>query len=343
MSIRMKKKPVMWMAVVPALILSANVTAQQAGEDTIRDQGRELARALFAGETETVADAMESSALEEIGGPQALQSLSDRLAQLGAETQPVEEAVYRERQHNHYYRVAGYENAGATRLTTHFAWNTDNRIVGVSIRPVPASLGPADPSRWPDQKLRLPFEGEWYVQWGGDLPHENYHVSAPDQQFANDFLVVKDNRSHEGEGTRNSDYHCFGRTILAPAGGKVVRAADGVADNTPGEMNRDRIFGNHVVIEHGDELYSVLTHLRHDSVSVETGEAVSAGDPLGECGNSGHSSEPHLHYHLQDNPEPGSGQGLPAPFSNYRVNGEPVERERPVRGKFIHPTEPSQN
>lgn len=340
MSINTQRMLTTWMTIMALLIVSTTVTAQESGDDVIRDQGRELTRALFSGETDIVADAMTPATLEAIGGPQALQSLADRLAQLGAETPPVEEAVYRERQHNHYYRVAGYENGGSTRLTTHFAWNANNRIVGVSVRPVPAGIAPTDSSDWPDQPLRLPLEGDWYVQWGGDLPHENYHVGAPDQRFANDFLVVKDNRSHEGEGTRNGDYHCFGRPILAPADGRVVRAVDGVADNTPGEMNREEIFGNHVVIEHGDEVYSVLAHLQHNSVSVEAGQTVSAGDSLGECGNSGHSSEPHLHYHLQDSPEPGNGQGLPAPFSDYRANGESVERGRPVRGEFIHPAEP---
>lgn len=324
---------------IAALLLANNVAAQPSGEETIRERGRELTRSLFAGEVDAVVELMDASYLQQLGGTQAVRAFAGRLSQFGPESRVLEEAVYRERQTNHYYRVARYENTGDTRFTTQWAWNENNQVVAVGVKPVPAGLSSTDRDQWPEQRLRLPFEGEWYTQWGGDLPHENYHVSATDQRFANDFLIVKNNRSHEGDGTRNSDYHCFGRPVLAPADGEVVRAMDGVADNTPGEMNREQIFGNHVVIAHGDSLYSILAHLRHGSVAVETGQSVSTGETLGECGNSGHSSEPHLHYHLQDSPEPGQGEGVPAPFSDYCRGDSRVERDRPRRGDFTRPHE----
>jgi hypothetical protein len=328
-----------WTAALTALLLATSASAQTDQGDPVRERGRTMTRALFAGEVQTIVNAMAPSALEAIGGSQDLQNLSQRLAPLGAESGSPEEAVYRERRIDHYYRIAAYEGAGDTRLTTHFAWNTNGRIVGLSVRPVPAELTTADSSQWPERELRLPFEGEWYVQWGGDLPHENYHVQAADQRFANDFLIVEDGRSHTGDGSRNGQYRCFGQPILAPADGRIERAVDGVADNAPGEMNREALFGNHVVIDHGDSVYSVLAHLRYNSLQVEEGQTVTAGERLGECGNSGHSSEAHLHYHLQDSPVPGEGQGIPAPFSDYRAHGDPVERDRPVRGDFIRPAQ----
>jgi murein DD-endopeptidase MepM/ murein hydrolase activator NlpD len=64
---------------------------------------------------------------------------------------------------------------------------------------------------------------------------------------------------------------------------------------------------------------------------------VARGQRLGECGNSGNSSEPHLHYQLQDGPEMGPSAGLPAQFTDYLADGQPVARGEPVRGQAIRP------
>jgi murein DD-endopeptidase MepM/ murein hydrolase activator NlpD len=82
---------------------------------------------------------------------------------------------------------------------------------------------------------------------------------------------------------------------------------------------------------------------------VKAGQRVVAGQELGRCGNSGNTSEPHLHFHLQDAPEFGQGNGLPAFFEHYIADGEAVERGEPVRGQTIAPgagdaaTSPSKN
>ena len=60
-----------------------------------------------------------------------------------------------------------------------------------------------------------------------------------------------------------------------------------------------------------------------------------AGDVIGECGNSGRSSEPHLHYHMQNTPDIMNGEGLPAQFQNYYANDEVVRRGEPVRGERV--------
>src|SRR6185436_7991117 len=95
------------------------------------------------------------------------------------------------------------------------------------------------------------------------------------------------------------DYFCFGREICAPADGVVVEAIDGVRDNTPGSMNPYCLVGNCVVIQHRTNEFSVLAHFQRGTVTVKAGEQVKRGQLLGKCGNSGNSSEPHLHYHLQ--------------------------------------------
>jgi hypothetical protein len=150
-------------------------------------------------------------------------------------------------------------------------------------------------------ELSLPFKGKWMVGWGGDTKELNQHHDIPAQRFAFDLLGVDENgKTHRGDGTKNEDYACFGREILAPADGVVVEAIDGVRDNAPGSMNPYCLVGNCVVIQHRTNEFSVLAHFQRGSVAVKLGDRVKRGQLLGKCGNSGNSSEPHLHYHLQD-------------------------------------------
>ena len=69
-----------------------------------------------------------------------------------------------------------------------------------------------------------------------------------------------------------------------------------------------------MIIQHGSAEYSLLAHLRRGSVSVRVGEAVTRGQPVGECGNSGFSTVPHLHFQVQDRPDFFTSLGLPAAF-----------------------------
>jgi len=125
--------------------------------------------------------------------------------------------------------------------------------------------------------------------------------------------------------------------ILAPADGTVLDAVDGLPDQAIGTRNTKAITGNHVMLDLGNGEYAMLAHLRQGSVAVKAGQRVVAGQELGRCGNSGNTSEPHLHFHLQDAPEFGQGNGLPAFFERYVADGEVVERGEPVRGQTIAP------
>jgi murein DD-endopeptidase MepM/ murein hydrolase activator NlpD len=93
--------------------------------------------------------------------------------------------------------------------------------------------------------------------------------------------------------------------------------------------------GNHVIIDHGNGEFSLLAHLRRGTLAVELGQTVTAATPLGRCGHSGNTSEPHLHYHLQDTAVFGKGVGLPAQFQGYVADGEAVARGEPVKGQTI--------
>jgi len=92
------------------------------------------------------------------------------------------------------------------------------------------------------------------------------------------------------------------------------------------------------VLAVGAGRYVVLAHLRRGSVRVHSGQRVRAGQLLGRVGNSGNSSEPHLHVHAQDTPDLSAGTGLPIVFGPLSVDGAPVERAAPVQGQFIAPS-----
>ena len=93
--------------------------------------------------------------------------------------------------------------------------------------------------------------------------------------------------------------------------------------------------GNHVVLDLGNEEYLFIAHLQTGSVKVKPGDHVKAGDAMGLCGNSGNSSEPHLHIHLQTTPRFGDGKGLPLQFQHYEADKKPVDRGEPTRGQAI--------
>jgi hypothetical protein len=213
-------------------------------------------------------------------------------------------------------------------------WTLDEQdaVIGFLITPLPSEAPSEYLEYGTKTALRLPFQGEWYVFWGGRKVLENYHAVTRNQRFAYDFLIRKAGLSHTGDGKRNEDYHCFGQPVLAPAAGRVHAVEDGIEDNVPGVMNSREPVGNHVILDHGNGEFSFLAHLRKGSVRVKPGDRAMAG---GVCGNSGNSSEPHLHYHLQNSAEFGKGAGLPAQFVDYSADGQRVDRGEPIRGQVV--------
>jgi len=174
-------------------------------------------------------------------------------------------------------------------------------------------------------KLQLPFEGRWLVVWGGDNQDVNQHHNVACQRYAFDFIAVDPNEDGaKGEGLTNEDYYAFGKEILAPGDGVVTDVIDGVRDNVPGSMNPYSALGNAVFIEHRSHEVSVLAHLKCSSIRVKVGDKVQAGQVLGLCGNSGNSSQPHLHYHLQNTPVIQDATGIKVFFE-----GTVIENARP--------------
>jgi hypothetical protein len=140
----------------------------------------------------------------------------------------------------------------------------------------------------------------------------------------------------------------FGQPVYAAADGVVVRRVDWLRDH----WSRDSwlgllyllvemgprellggprfILGNHVVIDMGGGVYAAYAHLRRGSVQVEKGRRVTAGEQIAECGNSGNSSEPHLHFQLMDHRNVLFAAGLPFTFTRYEADGSMVRSDVPA-------------
>ena len=185
--------------------------------------------------------------------------------------------------------------------------------------------------------FRLPIEREWTVFWGGEAKEENLLVAySAERRFGLDLVVAKAGVTHSGEGRAAADFFCFGAPVLAPADGKVVRAVGDQADGTPGVIDRSAPrLGNHVVMEVAPGEFVFLAHLQQGSLAVKEGDVLRAGDAIGRAGASGWSSmtpEPHLAIHLQDSPDPRSGEPIPWRFFDYTADGVRVDKGVPRGG-----------
>jgi hypothetical protein len=203
------------------------------------------------------------------------------------------------------------------------ALDGEHRIAGLLVKPPPPPPPVARPLAKSDIPLSLPFRGEWTVFWGGGKREVNHHVNVPDQRRAADLLMVgSDGKSHKGDGTSNADYLAYGQEVLAVADGTVETVVDGTPENVPGKENAYVIPGNYVVLRHEPTLFSAYMHLQPGKIRVKPGAHVKRGAVLGLVGNSGHSTEPHLHFQLQDGPDGNGSWGVEPVFERVVVTRE---------------------
>lgn len=173
-------------------------------------------------------------------------------------------------------------------------------------------------SRFDDMPVRLPFYGEWTVTQG----YDGNYTHKDEWRHALDFEIVdEDGRTYKGDGKECSDYYCYDKAVLAPADGTIEDVTDGVGDNRVGDVNLVSNWGNTIIIRHSDDLYTKLSHLKENSISVKRGDKVRQGQTIARCGNSGNSPVPHLHFQLQSTPYIGS-KTIEYPVSHYILKGE---------------------
>ncbi|MEP2935097.1 MAG: peptidoglycan DD-metalloendopeptidase family protein [Gilvibacter sp.] len=180
--------------------------------------------------------------------------------------------------------------------------------------------------------MSLPFKGDWFVFWGGDTKAQNYHVVSTAQKNAFDIVMLGDNnRSYKNKGLYNEDYYAFGQPLYAVCDAVAVKVITGIEDNIPGQMNSVDALGNAIILKTANDEYIVYAHFKNSTIAIKEGDTVSRGQYLGDCGNSGNSSEAHIHFHLQDGPNVVNAIGIKCFFDQIIVNGELKEDYSPVR------------
>ena len=203
-------------------------------------------------------------------------------------------------------------------------------------------------SEFAQNKYIFPLRGVWYAGWGASF-HTGHRWAIP-EEFALDIAKIGESGlSHKGDGTRFSDYYAYGADVLAAANGRVTSVANDQLED-PSAMQRPNesqeayfarlqkeqaerlakgltaIAGNYVMIDHGKNEYSLYAHLQPGSVRVHIGDQVKAGDVIGKLGSSGNSTEPHLHFHVCDKPDPLVCAGIPVNFSNITIQWADLPR-----------------
>ncbi|CEG21439.1 putative peptidase [Planococcus massiliensis] len=201
-----------------------------------------------------------------------------------------------------------------------------NEIQGMYIKPYVTY--PKSDNQVTKTEFIMPIADDWFVFWGGKNEFINYHYAYEQQRYAYDLVVMKAGQTYRNQGLRNEDYYAFSKKVVAPAGGKVIEVVDGIRDNPLGEMNESDPAGNFIVLEHGQGEYSLLAHFKKETIRVKSGDSVEQGQLLGLCGNSGNSSEAHIHFQVMDSPEMEQSSSL-----NIRFKGG-IE---PIQGDTVHP------
>lgn len=144
------------------------------------------------------------------------------------------------------------------------------------------------------------------------------------QRFAIDWVRINpDGKTFVGDDKNNKNYRAYGSNALAVADGTVTEVKDGIPENIPGENSRavpitlETIGGNHVILDIGHGRYAFYAHLQPGSLKVKLGDHVKRGQVLGLVGNSGNSTEPHLHFHLSNGNSPLGSEGIPYALESF--------------------------
>ncbi|MFQ6004128.1 MAG: M23 family metallopeptidase [Woeseia sp.] len=326
-----------YLIIVCLFVAPATANAVLTEDEAAMSLGQTYTASFYNGDVSVIWRKMTNEMRNVLGTENGLRQFRRKVeSDVGRETAILTENVKSQPGYRTYTRRARFSKIDIPVIVS-WSFDVDDRIAGFFVMP---QQEPA-PSPYLDYVttgfLRLPFGGEWFVFWGGRTVEQNYHAAVRNQRFAYDFLVVRNGRSYSGDGKKNEQYYCWDQPILSPASGTIVTVVSRLPDNPPGVMDPENPAGNHVIIDLGNSEFALLAHLQRDSVSVMEGEDVRPGQQIGLCGNSGITSEPHLHFHIQDSRKFGEGDGKPVFFNNYRSNGKPVGRGEPVKGETISP------
>ncbi|MFI5893896.1 M23 family metallopeptidase [Actinoplanes sp. NPDC051513] len=185
--------------------------------------------------------------------------------------------------------------------------------------------------------LEPPVRGPWRAANSPASRVPSHSLHAYGQTYAIDLVfdppgVERPASSWRRPAHRATEFPGLGQPLFAAASGRVVRVSQWQRDHwsrasVPGLLyllvegmirelsGAGRVIGNHIVVDQGDGRYALYGHLQRHSAMVRPGDQVVAGQQLARCGNSGNSTEPHLHFQVMDHPRPAFAAGLPFEFA----------------------------
>lgn len=182
-----------------------------------------------------------------------------------------------------------------------------------------------DPMEAAGLDLDFPFTGRWLVQNSPADRVPSHGTTMFATSFSIDFVPV-DDAGHSAAFTLGSlvrseppeNFTGFGRPVLAPTDGTVMTVHDSEFDHRAYRglpslgyaLTQHRraaagwwaLAGNHVMVRSSGGIVA-LCHLQRGSAQVRPGQKVQIGQEIGRCGNSGNSTEPHLHVQAIDSPD----------------------------------------
>ena len=184
--------------------------------------------------------------------------------------------------------------------------------------------------------ITLPVKGNYYLFHNQSTLGYHYYLAFfingqiyTNEKFAFDLTQLNEmwKDTYSGDPKKNESYFAYGDTLYAVASGTVVKVVNGRPENSGNARDvplniSDEYYGNYLILDIGGGCYADYMHCKPNSFLVEPGAVVTEGQPIARLGNSGNSTEPHLHFQLVDNPDPGFCHGLPFVFNKYTKIGE---------------------
>lgn len=235
--------------------------------------------------------------------------------------------------------------------------------VSVKVGDYPEELTVVTPAiavdRDPVVTIASPLEGDNWVAANGPSNSSAHRTAALPvnghayiaQRFAIDWVeIYPDGQTYRGDPLDNKNYRAYGTEIHSVADGTVTETLDGLPQNVPNSpklavgLTLENIGGNHVIVDIGGGRHAFYAHMQPGSVRVKVGDKVTRGQVLGLLGNSGNSSEPHLHFHICDRSSELGCEGLPYALKSFELVGKgedfkPSDHPTAVQQEMQIPTE----
>ena len=179
-------------------------------------------------------------------------------------------------------------------------------------------------------KYILPFNGKWYVEFGGIKMRTSHSWDIIPQRYAYDFEIRINNLPYKDDYKVCENYFCYLEDIIAPSDGYVYDIVDKykvtrIIEGRPVVSDIKDVRGNYITIKHPNGEYSTICHIKKGTFKVKEGDYVKEGQVIAKVGNSGNTMGPHIHFQVQNGPDFNKSEGVKITFKNVRSGFLPTK------------------